>query len=177
MNFRDGVIEAFEPRFDTVSKDCDRYSDALIALIEAGSIDRKDYFDLNAAGSLWISFQYIENGLLDAVETDLIRGEANRDIFGAIHQNTQLTLTRLIEAGAFEQVMIIYRSAIEHRVRALNSELAILKKSRDGGRKASSRWIEHYLPPLRTMVEDYGELLRRLDQTCLLYTSPSPRDA
>ena len=61
--------------------------------------------------------------------------------------------------------MNIYRSAIEHRVRALNSELAILKKSRDGGRKASSRWIEHYLPPLRKMVEDYGELLRRLGQT------------
>ena len=165
VKFRDGVIETFEPRFDSVSKDCDRYSDALTALVESGSLDRKEYFELSGTGSLWISFKYIESGLLDAVESDLIRSESSRDIFGALHQNTQLTLQRLIEVGAFERVMNTYRSAIEHRVRALKSELAMQEKSRKGGQMATSGWIEHYLPPLRNMVKEYGELLHRLNLT------------
>jgi len=102
VNFQDDVIETFEIRFDSINKDCDRYSDALIELVETEEIERKDYFTLSGTGSLWITFQYIDAGLVDAVETYLKRGEVNRDTFGPLHKNTRLTLDRLVETGAHE---------------------------------------------------------------------------
>ena len=160
MTFRDGILEAFKPRFDSISKDCDRYSDALVACVDSGDIDRQDYFALSGKGSLWVAFQYIDGGFLDAVEAYIIRGETSRDIFGPLHENTRLTLDRLIEIGAIERVQTVYRAAIEHRIRALRSELAVQEKARRKQKAVRSKWIEHYLPSLRSTIEAYGALLR-----------------
>lgn len=164
MNFQDNVIKTFEIRFDSIRKDCDRYSDALIELIETEKIERKDYFTLSGAGSLWITFQYIDAGHIDAVESDLKRGEANRDTFGPLHENTQLTLDRLVETGAHETVANVYRAAIKHRMRALKSELAFQRKVIKHGQVAASKWIKTYLPVLRKMIAEY-EGYRKLNPT------------
>ncbi len=113
MNIRDGLIQTFEPRFDSIDKDCGRYSDTLIEMVEGGSVKREDYFELNSSGSLWIVFQYIECGFWDAVEKHLIRGETSRDIYGPLHKNSHLTLRRLTELGAARCVENVYRAAID----------------------------------------------------------------
>ena len=88
LTLQNGILKNFQPKFKSISKDCDRYSDALFKLWEDGQFDRAEFLDLSAEGSLWIAFQYIGKGHIDLVEKDLMRDVTSRDFYGTLFENT-----------------------------------------------------------------------------------------
>jgi hypothetical protein len=160
--FRDGIIEGFEPKFKSIAKDRDRYFDALYELSEKGLIETSDVIEYSGRGSLWISYQYIENGLLDFVEADLKSAVASRDFYGPLFENTKLVLARILELEESKRVLSLYKVAISHRMRAMKAESAIVRKFGKGtnAHGASRKWIKHYSPALNGIIEEYGELLK-----------------
>ena len=159
----EGILTRFEVRFKSIRADCDRYSDELFELFEAGTIERAAYFELSANGALWIILQYIEAGCLDEVEAHVRKGITSRDLYGPLHDNSVATLEYLKERQEYDRVYRLFRAAIEHRLRALKDEA----KTRDNGkqsrtaRSASAKWVKHYLPAARKMVQEYEKLLER----------------
>jgi hypothetical protein len=157
----DGVLAGFSPNFKSIQKDCDRYSDELFKLIEVATIETRDYIQLSGKGSLWIVYQYIEQGHLDLVEAH-VRGQVtSRDFYGPLHENTRLTLARLRERSQDERVCRLYRAAIEHRLKALKSEAAIRDrpKSDRQARTSSAKWVKSILPTVKKMTQDYEAML------------------
>lgn len=161
--YEDGILEGFTPNFKSIRKDCDRYSNELVKLFEADKIDTRGYLDLNAKGSLWIALEYIENGLRDEVEADLRKTMAGRDSYGALHENTRSTLARLIECSEHDRVFALYRAAIKRRLKALKEEAAIRDRPTSSvhARTASATWVEHYLPAVQDILQDYEAILAR----------------
>jgi len=161
----DGLIKGFVPKFKSIRKDCDRYFDAVLELWEAGEIERTDVLDLSAAGSLWITFQYIDNGHIDLVEKDTLSDVKSRDFYGTLFENTAKILDRFLDISEGERVIRIYRAAITHRVKALMSEAKVMETSkRTDSRNASAKWVKHYLPAIRTITSNYRALLKKLHQ-------------
>lgn len=158
---KDGVLEGFTPSFKSIQKDCDRYSNELVKLIEAEAIEARDYIALSGKGSLWIVYQYIEQGLLDLVEAHVRSQVTGRDFYGPLFENTRSTLARLIECSEDERVCRLYRAAIEHRLKAVKSEAAIRDrpKSDSQARTASTKWVKAVLPTVKKMTQDYEEIL------------------
>ncbi len=161
MVFKNGIIDNFEVRFKSISKDKDRYFDTLIDLSEKGHLKTNQVLNFSAAGSLWIYDQYLEKGLLDIVEKDLRRGVASRDFHGPLFENTQVIFGRLWEMGEVDMVLRLYRAAITHRLKAIISEQAIRDKFDvdTKAHKESARWIKHYYPFLKDMIAEYAERL------------------
>lgn len=172
--FHDDILKDFTPRFKSIRKDCDQYSDKLVELFDAEKIDTKEYIELNGKGSLWIALQYIEKGLLDDVETDVRKQVTSRDFYGPLFENTVAILAYLTERSEHDRVFRLYRAAIQHRLKALKDEA----KTRDrptlsrNARTASAKWIRHHLPAARKIVQDYEALLAsnsRSDPELLIY--------
>lgn len=160
ITFRNGIIEGFEPNYRSIDKDGDRYFDALFNLSEKGLIEASDVIQLSGQGKLWISYQYIDKGLLDLVEANLLRTVSSRDFLGPLFENTCLVLERLLEESETDRVMTIYRAAIRHRLKAMKSEVALWQKTRKKHpNNGSSKWIRHHMPPLKKMMKDYRALL------------------
>lgn len=161
--FQDGILEGFRPNFKSIGKDCDRYSDELVKLIDLEEIETRDYIQLSGKGSLWIEYQYIEQGLLDLVEAHVRSVVTGRDFYGQLFENTRSILGRLIECSEDERVCRLYRAAIEHRLKALKAEAALRDRSKSNrqARTSSAKWIEHYLPSVRKMIQDYEAILIR----------------
>lgn len=134
-----------------------------MALNEKGLIETSDILERSGEGSLWISYQYINKGHLDLVMADLKRDVTSRDFYGPLFKNTRLVLERLLAVAESESVKTIYRAAIDHRLKAIKSEKAILQKpKRDNqAQKASTKWLKHYIPPLTDMIADYEALLKQ----------------
>ncbi|MCK0142426.1 hypothetical protein [Aliiroseovarius sp. F20344] len=159
--FHDGILKDFTPRFKSIRKDCDRYSNELVELFDAEVIDTREYFELNGKGSLWIILQYIERGLLDDVEVKVREDVTSKDFYGPLFDNTVATLAYLTERSEHERVLRLYRAAIEHRLKALKDEA----KTRDqqtlsrNTRTTSAKWIRQHLPPARKIVQQYEKLL------------------
>ena len=159
--FDAGILAGFAPRFKSIRADCDRYSNELVELFEAGKIERAAYFDLNGKGSLWIILQYIEKDRLDDVEAHVRKHVTSRDLYGPLHENTAATLAYLSERSEHDRVYRLYRAAIEHRLKALHGEA----KTRDqeklsrNARTGSAKWIRHYLPPAQKILQQYKTLL------------------
>ena len=160
--FRDGIIEGFEPKFKSIAKDCDRYFDALLDINEKGLIETGEVIEYSGNGSLWISYQYIDKGLLDFVESDLKSDVASRDFYGPLFENTKLVLARLLEVQESELVLSLYKVAISHRISAMKEESAIVRKFEKGttAHGASKKWIKHYSPALKGIIKEYDELLK-----------------
>lgn len=157
----DGILKGFTPRFKSIRADCDRYSNKLVELIEAEGIDRAAYINLNGTGSLWIILQYIEKGLVNDVEAHIRKEVTYKDFYGPLFENTLATLGSLTERSEHERVYRLYRAAIEHRLKALTSEAKIRDRqslSRNA-RTASAKWIRHYLPAARKIIQQYEALL------------------
>lgn len=163
---RDGIIEGFEPKFKSIAKDCDRYFDALVVCSENGSIRTDQVIALSGEGTLWITYQYIDNGFLDLVEADMIRTVTSRDFFGPLFENTRLILDRLLLVSEPDRVIRIYRAAIKHRLKALKSVSATRKKTQNQpDRSRAEQWADTYIPALETMLQDYRALLAQIDKT------------
>ncbi len=166
ITVRDGILEGFEPKFKSISKDADRYFDALVACSESGSIRTDQVIALSGAGTLWITYQYIDNGFLDLVEADMIRTVTSRDFFGPLFENTRLILNRLLLVAEPDRVIKIYRAAIKHRLNALKSISATRKKAqKQPDRIRAEQWADTYIPALETMLQDYRALLVQIDKT------------
>lgn len=166
MTFRNGVIEGFEPKYKSIRKDHDRYLDALVDLSEKGIIQTSEIIQLSGAGSLWISYQYIERGHLDLVEADERRAVTSRDFFGPLFENTRLVLERLLEISEHDRVIAVYQAAIRHRLRAIKTEVTYWQKARKKHPPdAQSKQIARLMPPLKNMIRDYKALLGRIERT------------
>lgn len=159
--FRDDIIEKFSPNFKSIAKDCDRYSNELVKLIDSEVIEAREYIELSGKGSLWIAFQYIDQGLLDLVEAHVRRHVTSRDFYGPLFENTRATLARLIECSEVERVCKLYRAAIEHRLKALKAEAANRDRPTSDRqfRESAAKWVRHYLPAAKKMVKEYEALL------------------
>lgn len=157
----DGLLKGFSLNFKSIQKDCDRYSDELVKLIEVEAIEAQDYVQLSGKGSLWIAYQYIEQGLLDLVEAHVRSQVTSRDFYGPLFENTRSTLARLIECSEYERVCKLYRAAIEHRLKALKAEAAIRDrpKSSRQARTSSAKWVKAVHPTVRKMTQDYEAIL------------------
>ncbi len=151
MAFENDLISGFKPRFKSIDRDCDRYSDILFAHHENDEIDAKQFLELNAKGSLWIIFEYIDRGLLDMVEQDLRQSIINRDSHGELHPQVLTIFERLLEISENERVISIYGAAIQHRLTYLLSN------------STPTHWIGFYYRQLEPMISDFGALLDRLD--------------
>ena len=160
--FRDGIIEDFEPKFKSIARDCDRYFDALLDMNDKGLIETGDVIEYSGKGSLWISFQYIEKGLLDLVEADLKRDVASRDSYGPLFENTKLVLVRLLEVQQSKLVLSLYKTAISHRLKAMKAESANVRKfdKSTTAHGASKKWIKHHSPALKGIIKEYDEVLK-----------------
>lgn len=158
---QDGILVGFSPNFKSIKKDCDRYSDELVKLIEFEEIEAQDYVQLSGKGSLWIAYQYIEQGLLDLVEAYVRSHVTSRDFYGPLFENTRSILARLIEYSEDECVCRLYRAAIEHRLKALKSEAAIGDRSKYDRQtwESSAKWVRRVLPAVNRMIQDYEALL------------------
>jgi hypothetical protein len=134
----------------------------LFALTEKGLLETSEVIECSGKGSLWVSYQYIEKGLLDLVEADLKRDVTSRDFYGPLFENTQLVLARLLEVQENERVLSLYKSAIAHRLKAMKEESAIVRKFEKGSNAhgASKKWLKHYSPALKRIIKDYGALLK-----------------
>jgi len=157
----DGLLEGFRPNFKSIKKDCDRYSDELVKLIELDEIEAQDYVHLSGKGSLWIAEQYIEQGLLDLVESHLRSHVTSRDFYGPLFENTRSILACLLEYSEHERVCKLYRAAIDHRLKALQAEAAIRDrpKSSTQARTSSAKWVKAVLPTTKKMIKDYEAIL------------------
>lgn len=133
-----------------------------MALNEKGLIETSAVIEYSGKGSLWISHQYIDKGLLDLVEADLKRDVTSRDFYGPLFENTQLVLARLLEVQENERVLSLYKSAIAHRLRAVKAESAIVRKFEESSTAhgASKKWLKHYSPALKGIIKDYDALLK-----------------
>jgi len=161
--FDAGILAGFAPRFKSIRADCDRYSNELVELFEAGKIERAAYPELNGKGSLWVVLQYIEKGRLDDVEAHVRRHVTSRDLYGPLHQNTAATLAYLSERSEHDRVYSLFRAAIEHRLEALQGEAETRdqeERSRNA-RTASAKWIRHYLPAALDILQQYKTLLAK----------------
>lgn len=160
ITFSNGILTKFEPGFKSIRKDSDRYFDALFDLSEKGIIEANEVIQLSSDGALWITFQYIDKGLLDIVEADAKAAVISRDFYGHLFENTRLTLDRLLEISEVERVETIYRAAIKHRLKAMQEEAMLWKKTRKKHPpNAKSKWIGHYLGPLKNLIKDYEKIL------------------
>lgn len=157
----DGIIEGFIPNFKSIQKDCDRYSDELVKLIEVQAIEARDYIQLSGKGALWIVYQYIEQGLLDLVEAHVRSQVTSRDFYGPLFENTRSTLARLIECSEDKRVFKLYCAAIEHRLKALKAEAAMRDRpnSDSRARTSSAKWVKAILPAVKKMTQDYEAIL------------------
>jgi hypothetical protein len=157
----DGILKGFTPRFKSIRVDCDRYSNELVALTEAGRIDRAAYIKLSGNGSLWIILQYIEEGLADDVEAHLRKDMTSKAFYGPLFENTVATLGYLTKRSEHDRVYRLYRAAIEHRLKALKDEAK--KRDRHSSSRtaqaASAKWIRHYFPAARKIMQQYEALL------------------
>lgn len=160
---QDGILAGFSPDFKSIQKDCDRYSDELVKMIEVQAVETQDYIQLSGKGALWVTYQYIEQGLLDLVEAHVRRQVTSRDFYGPLFENTHSTLARLIECSEDERVYNLYCAAIEHRLEALKAEAAIRDrpKSDSQARTSSAKWIAAVLPAVKKMTQDYEAILAR----------------
>lgn len=138
-----------------------------MALNDRGLLETGDILERSSEGSLWISYLYIDEGHLDLVIADLKRDVTSRDFHGPLFANTRLVLERLLSVAENESVQSIYRAAIDHRLKAIRSEKAILRKSRrtNQAQKPSTKWLKHYIPPLKDMVADYEALLKQTNSS------------
>ena len=134
----------------------------MFALTEKGLLETSEVIECSGKGSLWISYQYIEKGLLDLVEADLKRDVTSRDFYGPLFENTQLVLERLLEVQENERVLSLYKSAIAHRLKAMEQESAIVRKFEKGSNAhgASKKWLKHYSPALKRIIKEYDTLLK-----------------
>lgn len=158
---QDGILEGFRPSFKSIRKDCDRYSGELVKLIELEAIEAREYIQLSGKGSLWIAYQYIEQGYLDLVEEHVRSDVTSRDFYGPLFENTRSILARLIKYSEVERVCGLYRAAIEHRLKALRDEAKTRDRPTSSGqaRASSAKWVRHYLPAVKKMLQDYEAIL------------------
>jgi hypothetical protein len=135
----------------------------LCTLEEKGLIETKNVIEFSGRGSLWITYQYIEKGLLDLVQADLEQAVASRDFYGPLFENTELALARLFELQEHERALSIYKLAITHRLKAIKGEIATVRKTEKGknAHGASKKWIKHHAPPLKRLVDQYETLLEK----------------
>lgn len=156
-----GLIEGFQPKFKSISKDCDRYFDALVTLSEEGVVETRDVIMHSSAGYLWIFDQYIAGEQIDKVEAVLKRRLTDRDFFGALFENDKKVMERLWDLNEQERVLALYRSAIQHRLKALQEESEAVKNSAKGTNAygASRKWMRQYSPKLKAIIKRYEELL------------------
>jgi len=166
MALTNGIIHGFAPKFKSVSKDCDRYFDALYTLSEEGVIKVDEMVDYASSGNLWIYTQYIENGYIDDIEADLKKDVTDRDFYGALFENTRLVLDQLISRGEQDRVVRIYKAAIAHRMKAFKSEHGIYTnpKKKPEAQAASKKWLQHYLPSFKEIIAAYAALLSSVNQ-------------
>ena len=160
ITFRNDIIDAFEPRYKSISKDQDRYFNALVDLSENGIIETTEVIQLSGKGALWIAYRYIDKELFDLVEADLMSVVTSRDFFGPLFENTRLVLERLLEVSESDRVIAIYRAAIKHRLKAVKAEVDFWKKTKKAPPKNGiSKRMKHYVPPLKNMIKDYKTIL------------------
>ncbi len=138
----------------------------MFALSEEGLIETNAVIEYSGKGSLWIAYQYIGKGLFDLVEADVRRAVTSRDFYGPLFENTRLVLARLVEAQESERVLSLYKAAISHRFRALNAKQAIVRKfaERSAAHDASTKWIKHYSPALKGIIDEYDVLLKSTEK-------------
>ncbi len=124
-------------------------------------VETSDVIELSAAGSLWIYDQYIAKGRLDDVEAVLKRHLTDRDAYGAVFENDAKVLERLWELNEQDRVLGLYKSAIQHRFKALKEEGAIVSNAAKGTNAAggSRKWVKNYSPKLKAIIKRYEELL------------------
>lgn len=135
-------------------------------LSEDGTIQPNEVIKYSSPGYLWIYFQYIDQGYIDAIETDLIKKVKDRDFHGALFENTRLVLDRLMSLSEHERVIRVYQAAIKHRLKALKEEhaISINSKKKVESQNASKKWVKHYLPPFRKLVLEYEAQLSAIEQ-------------
>ena len=150
MTFENDILVGFQPKFKSIDRDCDRYSDILFEHHENGDFDAKTFLDLNAAGSLWITFEYIDRALFDKVEQYLRSAIINRDTHGVLHPQILTIFERLLNHSQEDRVIEIYSDAIKHRLAYVTSTSTPPKRR------------AFYLPPLKQMITDFENLLDRL---------------
>ena len=151
MAFKNDLLVGFTPKFKSISRDHDRYSDILFEHHEQGDFDAKAFLDLNGAGALWITFEYIDRELFDMVEQYLRSTIINRDAHGPLHPQTIQIFERLLDVSQENRVIAIYTDAIKHRLAYQTS-----KSTPPKGRK-------FYLPALKKMIADFETLLTSLN--------------
>jgi hypothetical protein len=151
MAFENDILVGFQPKFKSIDRDCDRYSDILFKQHENGDFDAKKFLDLSAAGSLWITEQYIDQGLFELVEIDLRATIINRDTYGPLHPQILAIFERLLYASQNDRVIAMYVDAIKHRLRYATSK------------SSPPKFRKFYLPALREMIADFEILLVRLN--------------
>ena len=149
--FNNGIIEGFELHFKSIKKDNDRYFDALYQLSEDDVIETKEILKLSGAGGQWITSQYLERGLFDLVEGNLLKAVTDKDFYGPLHQNTQTAIKTLLQLSRHGSVQDIYRAAIKHRLRHLQN--------------TSNKRRIFYLPACKKLLIAYEEILKEAGLT------------
>lgn len=149
--FKKGIIESFKPSFKSISKDKDRYFDAVFQLSEDGVIETSEILKLSNSGYLWITSQYIERGYLELVEADVIKSVTHRDLYGPLHANTKITIKALLQLSKCDTVQGIYRAAIEHRLRHLQN--------------TSNKRRRFFLPACKKLIKTYQVMLTSVGLT------------
>jgi hypothetical protein len=112
VEYKDGLVVGFEPRFKSFDKDWDRYLSVVVDLLDQGKIDEvpgKSLYESHCgAGYEWLIDQYFQHGALDALERHFTpEGEVP---FGPIEVGARQVLDRLMQMGEVPRVRRIWRA-------------------------------------------------------------------
>ncbi len=114
MEYKEGLVVGFEPRFRSFDTDWDRYMSAVVDLLDQGKIEevpgRSLYDSHCVAGHAWLIDQYFHRGALDALEDHFTpEGEI---FFGTIEGSARQVLGRFIQMGEVPRARRIWRAHI-----------------------------------------------------------------
>ncbi|MCB5198512.1 DUF4240 domain-containing protein [Loktanella sp. TSTF-M6] len=156
MGFENGRITGFKPRFHSIGHDWERYTEALVELVDRGVVAHKkghslyDLYcqDLNA----WLTEFYFEEKRFDQIEAHYTHtGEV---AFGPILEEERAVLDRLQALGEGARVRRIWRA-----------HMGLIKREfwwYIGERNAGFRMAEYYQASEQKQRRDYEKLINRI---------------
>lgn len=112
MEFRDGLIQGFTPKFRDFDKDWERYLFALVDLDEEGKLPPRNggslYSAFSEPGYSWLTDQYFDAGKLD--ELEVYHTPSGETSFGPIYDGTLAVLDRFRAMGEAARVRRVWRA-------------------------------------------------------------------
>lgn len=112
MEFRDGLIRGFAPKFRNIEQDVERYLEALVDLQYAGEIAlERGRSSMNAhyeAGRAWLIERYFQEGRMAELEAYLT--PVGETVFAPIYEGHRALLDRMLALGEDARVRRVWRA-------------------------------------------------------------------